>query len=98
MVWSDVLGWRLVRIASTALIVLCALGASGAAGTPPGANGRIVFERLALTDSSGGALVVINGDGSHQYRLTHPPTGTEDKAPDWSPDGKRIAFERAPAS
>lgn len=39
----------------------------------------------------------MNADGSGQHRLTHPPKGTEDITADWSPDGSRIAFARAPS-
>jgi Tol biopolymer transport system component len=74
-----------------------ALLAASAQGTPPGTNGRIVFERLRLQNSpSWGELFVANSDGSGVQRLTHPPNGTEDTSADWSPDGKRIVFVRQP--
>ena len=39
----------------------------------------------------------MRADGSGVFKLTHPPSGTEDANPDWSPDGARVVFARAPA-
>ncbi len=36
----------------------------------------------------------MDPDGSHVRQITHPPKGWRDNVPAWSPDGKRIAFER----
>ena len=74
-----------------------ALSAAAAHGTPPGANGRIVFERLRYQNEPlWGELFTANPDGTGARRLTHPMNGTEDANADWSPDGRRIAFERKP--
>ena len=40
-----------------------------------------------------GDIFVMNDDGSHRRRLTHNTTAL-DSSPRWSPDGKRIAFDR----
>jgi TolB protein len=47
----------------------------------PGQNGQIAFER-------GGAIRIINPDGTGERFLT------PGYHPDWSPDGKKIAFRR----
>jgi Tol biopolymer transport system component len=42
-------------------------------------------------------IFLMNVDGTHVQQVTQrrPSSGTEDHAPSWSPDGKRIAFMRA---
>ncbi len=92
-----------LRAGNALLAVACVASAcvGGTVGqaTPPGVNGRIVFERLHLQDGpTTGELFVMNGDGTGLRRITHPPRGTEDTNADWSPDGSRIAFARAPAT
>ena len=52
---------------------------------------RIVF-------SKGGALFVINADGTHGARLTSPPAAGwsySDYEPAWSPDGHAVVFTRS---
>lgn len=73
------------------VIALLVLGSAlpAAAGDPP-VNGRITFGRFdpELGDYS---IWAANPDGSHQQRLTHVPSFFSD----WSPDGRRIAFDFA---
>ncbi len=57
-------------------------------------NGQIVFRRYFDAEQTKGALFVMNPDGSHVRQITHPPRGWRDNVPAWSPDGKRITFER----
>ena len=77
---------------------IVAVTATSSQATPPGTNGRIVFERLRLQNTPWGELFVMNADGTGVRKLTHPPSGTEDTNADWSPDGSRIVFARAPSS
>jgi TolB protein len=64
----------------------------GANAELPG--GRIAFRRYFDAAQRHGAIFTINPDGSDERQLTNPPVGYVDDHPDWSPDGKRIAFER----
>ena len=57
-------------------------------------NGQIVFRRYFNADQTKGAVFTMNPDGSHARQVTHPPKGWRDNVPAWSPDGKRIVFER----
>jgi Tol biopolymer transport system component len=70
-------------------IALAVLGGTlpAAAGDRP-ENGQISFARFdpELGDFS---IWAANPDGSHQRRLTHMPSFFSD----WSPDGRRIAFD-----
>jgi TolB protein len=52
-------------------------------------NGLIVFQR-AVSNRDGADLFVIGANGRGLRRLTRGGGGT----PDWSPDGKRVAFVR----
>jgi TolB protein len=53
----------------------------------PGANGKIAF---ASHRDGNWEIYVMNPDGSGQTRLTN--NAATDTAPDWSPDGRKIAF------
>lgn len=67
---------------------------TGASGRTTSGNGQIVFRRYFDAAQTKGALFVINPDGSHVRQITHPPDGWRDNVPAWSPDGRRIVFER----
>ncbi len=60
---------------------------------------RIVFQR-ALGDFHMIALYTVHADGTHARRVTQRGMSprheqpVEDLAPTWSPNGRRIAFER----
>jgi Tol biopolymer transport system component len=58
---------------------------------PPG---RIAFRRFLDDAQTQGAVFTIKTDGTGERQLTHPPAGTVDDQPDWSPDGKQIVFSR----
>jgi TolB protein len=64
---------------------------------------RIAFSRtIGPLPSNGGpapivGIFLMNADGTHVRQLSQrkPNSGTEDHAPSWSPDSKRVAFMRA---
>src|SRR5918993_1142191 len=60
-------------------------------------NGQIVFRRYFNADQTKGALFTMNPDGSHIRQITHPPKSLpQDDYAAWSPNGKKIAFQREP--
>lgn len=56
--------------------------------TTPGDNGLIAF---GADDGSGFEIYTIRSDGTHLRQLTHEDANAF--RPDWSPDGRRIAFQ-----
>ena len=74
-------------IAGMMVVGLVQGGGSVAFATTPGSNGRIVF---AADDGTGFELYTIRPDGSDLVQLTH--LDGDATHPDWSPDGRRIAF------
>jgi Tol biopolymer transport system component len=78
------------------LIVSAGAGilALGAWGTAPGANGDLVFRRYFDDSHTWGAIFTTTTSGRNVRQLTHPPKGVLDNVPDWSPDGRHIAFQR----
>jgi TolB protein len=66
---------------------------SASGGTAP-TNGQIAFRRYLDPDQTKGAIFTMNPDGSHIRQIVHPPEGWRDNVSVWSPDGKRIAFDR----
>jgi Tol biopolymer transport system component len=75
----------------------CALAAAivGSAGaTAPGKNGRIVFRRYLDVGRTTSAIFTADSDGARERQVTHPRPSVDDREPDWSPSGKRLAFER----
>jgi TolB protein len=77
---------RISLLAALALVAGLLLGAPATA-TYPGPNGRIVFD-----DFNTGQLYSVNPDGTSLRQLTDLPEGSFAFQPDWSPDGRRIAF------
>src|SRR4051812_12508344 len=73
------------------LFAVLALGVVSSAGaTPPGANGRLAY---SSTRDGNPELYSIAPDGSSEQRLTW--TSATEQRPAWSPDGTKIAYERA---
>jgi Tol biopolymer transport system component len=76
------------------VIVLAVLLAGGAQGAGRGAKSRIAF---GLERGGASSIYTVRPDGSGLRRLTAPPTRQElggDSGPVWSPNGRRIVFER----
>jgi Tol biopolymer transport system component len=83
---------RRTRItAGVAAAVAIALVATTAVATPPGGNGRLLYQRPSKHGISD--LFTIAADGSAAARIKRP--GDEIEAA-WSPDGSKIAFSATP--
>jgi Tol biopolymer transport system component len=74
----------------TALAAAVAAVALPAGATPPGTNGKLVFERPTR---DGADLYTVGADGSGLTQLTRLEGLEGDSS--WSPDGSQVAFVRA---
>jgi len=70
------------------LALLCLVPSFRVRATAPGVNGRIAFQ---ADTGSGNQIYTVRPNGHDLRQITH--VNGEAKAPDWSPDGRRIAFE-----
>ena len=77
-------------LALTALVATITAVALPAGATPPGTNGKLVFERPTR---QGPNLFTVAADGSGLTQLTRLRGGEGDSS--WSPDGSKVAFARA---
>jgi Tol biopolymer transport system component len=92
------------RFTAVVAVVMTASGilqsASPAYGTYPGKNGRIAFRKILTPgfdrgeDYTWAAIFTIRPDGTGLRRITHPPNGVVTTQPDWSPNGRWIAYMR----
>src|SRR3954454_24127152 len=66
----------------------------GVAAAAPSQQGRIAWSRFVNKQFDGAHIVTARADGSDVRELTKPPRGVFDAYPKWSPDRRRILFER----
>ncbi len=87
---------RTLALVAVAIAICPLIGTADA--TPPGTNGLIAFTRYATAgsggDASNGSIFTIGVNGKGERRVTRPPAGASDVAPDWSADKSRIVFSR----
>ena len=88
-----------LRTVTISLALAAVLGVAGtASATAPGTNGKIAFRRYLDQEHTISALFTANPDGSGARQISHPGKGVLDIKPDWSPNGKRIVFQRSDAN
>ena len=87
----------LVALATAAVVVVAGTGSAGASGTalPPTPAGDIVYYSFHQDgDVVCHDIFLIGADGLNAVDVTHDGTEKYDAAPNWSPDGTRVAFTR----
>jgi Tol biopolymer transport system component len=90
---------RALGIVAVVAMALLTAGVAGRAhATPPGANGRIAFRRYFNRAQTRGAIFTVRQNGTRVRQITHGGKVFLDDAPDWSPDGRWVAFYRQAAT
>src|SRR5262245_429408 len=88
--------WLVALAAMTTLTLAASIVGivSSAHATAPGMNGKVAFRRYLDVERTTSAIFTANSDGASAHQVTDPPPGVDDREPDWSPDGRKLAFER----
>ena len=60
-------------------------------------QGRIAFRRWPDDDQTRGAIFTVRSDGTGEQQVTDPDPRLERRLPDWSPDGRLIAYQHCPS-
>jgi TolB protein len=87
---------RLKRLIFVGALVVTASVTAAAVATTPGSNGQIAFRRWLNDETSRSALYTINPDGTGVRQIVPRLRRAHDDQPDWSPDGRLLAFSRFP--
>ena len=87
---------RLTRLVFVGVLVVTTSVTAAAVATTPGSNGQIAFRRWLNDETSRSALYTINPDGTGVRRIVPRLRHAHDDQPDWSPDGRLLAFSRFP--
>lgn len=86
--------WTTLFGAAVAVLVI-AFGAGPADAAFPGSNGRIAFSgNPNVLQQSNSSIYTVRPDGRGQMRLTGASGAKSDESPSFSPNGRKIVFER----
>jgi TolB protein len=83
--------FKLTLVAVT-VVSMMLLTAMPAQATFSGKNGRIAYRLFFNHYQHWGAIFSIRPDATGLRQVTHPPHGVITEGPDWSPNGRWIAF------
>lgn len=93
---------RTRRLATIAVSALACMSPAAAAALPAPTidspdGTQVAFVQVVDPTAPNPAYAVwtARSDGTSAHQLTHPPLGSSDSGPNWSPDGGSIAFTRS---